>query len=643
MIRLILFIIACYFISISAFGQEALTGIEINQKIQYNLSTYGKPGLKSNIKLTLPFFDDFSEHGIYPNPNRWADNDVFINNDYPVFPVTAGVATFDALDENGVLHPNAGNNRFRADYLTSQTIRLDSVFSSVPKALTPADSIYLSFYFQPEGLGFAPAEGDSLVLEFFVDMQNDSLNHWVKVWSTPGMTLNEFFAMHNQYFKRVMIPIKDTMFLKQGFRFRFYNIASIRYPSAPSHQSNRDQWNLDYVYLDHNRSYNDRYYRDIAFANKPSSFLKKYQSMPYNQFIQNFVMEMRDTLQIRISNLNNTTTTGSYRYLVTRSTGTQVSNYESGTHVLQPQSQAGFVSHPAMARPPVNFAFPVNEPNPVFNITHILRSHDNYTPGSNDTIIYQQVFSDYYAYDDGTAEAGYGLTFAGGNIAYRFSLNKPDTLAAVRIFFNRTLNNANQKYFHIRIWSELGGKPGNLIQEELFFRVEYGDGLNGFYNYDLEDPVFIENSLFPGLVYYIGIEQTTADLLNIGFDRNNNNKHNIFYACGNDWCNTMFDGSLMIRPVLGTKGPTGISRDIQVHAPLQVFPNPARSGYLNIDHTENQWLSNSNYHIMNISGNVLQEGPVSKQIDISTLPSGVYMLHVFRNDRSTTTRFVVIN
>ena len=33
--------------------------------------------------ITLPFVDDFSYDGIYPNPNLWADSDVYINRDYP--------------------------------------------------------------------------------------------------------------------------------------------------------------------------------------------------------------------------------------------------------------------------------------------------------------------------------------------------------------------------------------------------------------------------------------------------------------------------------------------------------------------------------------------------------------------------------
>lgn len=640
MIRKLTIFIFLIFFATLLHAQEVLTGLQVNPAVRQAAMDNNQRHFKNEIQLELPFFDDFSGDGIFPSLGLWTDRDVFINNDYPVFPITAGVATFDAIDETGMLYPNASDNRFRADYLTSQAIRLDSVFFPDPRALTAADSIYLSFYFQPEGLGFAPVEGDSLVLEFFHDHPVDSLKNWIKVWSAPGTTLNEFFAQNGTYFKRIMIPVTDSAYLKPGFRFRFYNIASIRFLNAPSHQSNRDHWHIDYVYLDHNRNINDIYYSDIAFVNKPGSFLKSYQAMPYRQYKQNFVNEMRDSLRVRISNLNNTSTNGSYRYVVNSSGGNHLQTYETATFSFQPYSQSGYVSQVAVARPPVNFVFPVtSDLQTSYNITHILRSQDGYSQGNNDTVRYRQVFADYYAYDDGTAEAGFGLTNA-GLMATRFKLNTPDTLTQARIFFNRTLNNANQKYFHLQVWNDFGGKPGELIYQQLFLRVEYNDGLNWFYTYFLDDPVFIDNTRFPGLTFYVGLEQTTSDLLNIGFDRNNNSKENIFYFYGDDWFNTMFDGSLMIRPVMGTTGILGAPIVSAGQIPLYVYPNPVSDGVLNLRIKE-EWQHNSYYQIISLTGTVLLEGSTTTRIDVSILPSGMYLLRLTNGEKTGFTRFVV--
>lgn len=639
-LRITIFI-GCLLISTLLSAQEILTGTQTNSAIIEAINKGQKPMLKSNHVLSLPFFDDFSDDGVFPNPNNWINNDVYINNDYPVFPVTMGVATFDALDENGLLHPDAGQNIFVADYLTSYPIRLDSVFTPSPSALSASDSIYLSFYYQPEGFGFAPSEGDSLVLEFYLDHPVDSLKGWQKVWSAPGMTLNAFFALHGVYFKRVMIAIKDEAFLRPGFRLRFYNIASIRYPTAPSHQSNRDQWNIDFVYFNRSRTINDIYYNDAAFASKPGSFLRSYQSMPYKQYRQNFVSEMTDSLRVRVSNLSNTATAGSYSYTVSRPNGNILRTYNSGSVLFQPYVQSGFVSQAPVARPPVEFVFPIDQEDITtsFIITHTLQSND-FVSGSNDTITYHQVFSDYYAYDDGTAEAGYGLTNAGGRLAYRFKLNAPDTLTAFNAFFNRTLNNANQKYFNFQVYNDFGGKPGNLIYEAFNFRVEYGiNGVNVFRNYLLSDHVLINNVQFPGLVFYIGIEQTTADLLNLGFDRNINSKQYIWYYQNDDWNNTMFDGSLMLRPVLGTVNVAGIP-ETGDQPLLRVFPNPVTTGVLNLDGSES-WFAQSHFQILNLTGTTLLEGRANRQMDAGSLPNGMYLLRITNGEKTAVTRFII--
>jgi hypothetical protein len=642
MIRTITIILTIILFAGIAQAQEVITGLQVNSSVKAAIAEQGQPSLKNDVLLTLPFFDDFSDGGVFPSSARWADHDVFINNDYPVFPITTGVATFDAIDANGELHPNAGDNRFRSDYLTSHPIRLDSVFLPEPGILEASDSIYLSFYFQPEGLGFEPAAGDSLVLEFFHDHPVDSLKQWVKMWSTPGMSLNAFFALHGSYFKNVMIPIVDSAFLKPGFRFRFYNIASIRYPTVPSRQSNRDHWHVDYIYINANRSINDVFYPDIALVNNPGSFLKSYQAMPYRQYKQNFVNEMRDSIRVRVSNLNNTSTTGSYRYVVSRSDGSHLQTYESGNFTFQPFANAGYVSQPAIARPPINFVFPVNnEPEATFDITHILTSQDNYTAGTNDTIRFIQSFLDYYAYDDGTAEAGYGMSNAGGMMAYKFRLNTPDTLTSVSIFFNRTLNNSNQRYFHFQVWNDLGGKPGEIIYEQLNDRVEYGEGLNGFRAYNFNEHILIDNVRFPGLVFYVGLEQTTADMLNIGFDRNNLANQQIFYFLDNTWFNSMYDGALMIRPVLGTTGVSGIGPGFSANIPLQVFPNPASDGFINVKIDE-QLVGTGIFQILNLTGILMHEEKISRRMDVSHLPSGMYLLRLISGGQTGVTRFTVI-
>ena len=100
--------------------------------------------------------DDFSHSDMYPDSTKWTDNNVLVNDGFPLCPPNRNGATFDVLDANGKVYSYAISNAFVAEYLTSARIRLDSIMEPEPRALTPADSIYLSFYYQPQGNGNAP-------------------------------------------------------------------------------------------------------------------------------------------------------------------------------------------------------------------------------------------------------------------------------------------------------------------------------------------------------------------------------------------------------------------------------------------------------------------------------------------------------
>lgn len=262
--------------------------------------------IKDYESIFLPFEDDFSYTGVYPDTNLWIDNYTYINAEYPIYPVDYGVATLDVLDANGDLYNHANQYSFIADHLTSYPIRLDSVFDPAQGTLieiTPADSVYLSFYYQPQGWGDVPLPDDSLVLEFgnysgdtvFSHMEyfwlytneGDSINpgdeiiydgfgcdtnyiladriyvypdsilvpcdsvfvletNWTPMWSALGEPVDTFMTNNDIFFKQVMIPITDTIWFEDDFQFRFYNMGSIS--DINSWQSNTDHWHIDKVY-----------------------------------------------------------------------------------------------------------------------------------------------------------------------------------------------------------------------------------------------------------------------------------------------------------------------------------------------------------------------------------------------------------
>ena len=186
-------------------AQEVLTGFYHGEK---QTTRYVNPE-----GLFLPFFDDFNHVRLYPDSTKWTDNNALVNDGFPLCPPNRNAATLDALDANGRVYEYAISNAFISEYLTSARIRLDSVMDPEPRALTPADSLYFSFYYQPQGNGMPPEPHDSLVLQFgtateqqeflyldyqnfniadiFAEMQVDTLFPGDTVWAfgscIPGM------------------------------------------------------------------------------------------------------------------------------------------------------------------------------------------------------------------------------------------------------------------------------------------------------------------------------------------------------------------------------------------------------------------------------------------------------------------------
>ena len=125
-------------------AQEILTGF--NHGTDTKSSHY-----INNEGIFLPFFDDFSQSRLFPDPTKWIDRNALVTDGFPMNPPTKNAATLDVLDEHGCVYDYAISNPFVAEFLTSARIRLDSIMEPEPRALTPADSLYFSFWYQPQG------------------------------------------------------------------------------------------------------------------------------------------------------------------------------------------------------------------------------------------------------------------------------------------------------------------------------------------------------------------------------------------------------------------------------------------------------------------------------------------------------------
>ena len=184
-----------------------------------------------------------------------------------------------------------------------------------------------------------------------------------------------------------------------------------------------------------------------------------------------------------------------------------------------------------------------------------------------------------YAYDDGSPEAGYGLSIENAELAYKFALNvEPDTLSSVEIFFNSTIDSANLQPFYLEVWDSKNGYPNNELYSK-YVQPHNSISLDQFNIFTLDTALILKTDTF-----YIRMIQTTEDNLNIGFDLNDNSSKRIYYYIPgyNQWYNSMYSGSLMIRPILGPDSlqHVGIKEKKSNTFEATIYPNPLNGNTL---------------------------------------------------------------
>lgn len=550
----------------------------------------------------------------------WLDHYAYHNYRYGVSPPTLGLVTFDGLNEQGYPYdfssPTASGV---CDYLTSKPIDLSG--------LSASDSVFLSFYYQPKGLGDTPETGDSLVLQFY-DPTAAPTERWKRAWSVPGTALHRF--------KQVLVHVKQPQYLTNAFQFRFYNIG-VKSGSI-------DHWHVDYVFLDRFRKKTDTISGplrdDVAFQYQATTLLNnKYTSMPLSHFSINPMSFMRDTLSvfkrnndigsnvvgnlgIEVSYKNNTLF--AYNFNPEIETPAALSNYRTVYNL----DTLNIVYDTAM----------VDSCAAVFDVKFFHKTSPDFCE-DNDTMRLSQVFSNYYAYDDATAEAAYGLTADPGVqilMANGFTLAKPDVISGVAIHFTPSVVNADNRTFNLTLWDNAGtsGGPGNIIyQETILYDVIYGNVNNKYHVYQLSSPLTISGTV------YVGFKQTSNDKINVGFDLNTNTREKIYYDVGFGWNTTSFKGSLMVRPVFNSCVIDVVSvKDEEKLEENQVviYPNPA-GHEVNIRSLQPV----EQVTVYDMAGQQLMNVSASTVINLEHLSGGVYILRVKTQAGHTTHRLVV--
>lgn len=530
----------------------------------------------------------------------WEESEAYHNFRFAVNPWTLGVATFDGLDEFGYPYDFGSATTNFADHLTSKPIDMSGVVAS--------DSIYFSFLYETEGFGDVPESGDSLILEFYAK----DLLQWNQIWSVGGAPLDSFKFAH--------ILLDNPDYFKKGFQFRFKNLGGL--------SGSLDHFHLDYVKLRTLSGYQDTLFKDFAIVYPVNTLIKEFTSVPWDHWKNNFSGKMSDAVVMTVRN----------------SSDNPENNLDGSSEVFHGGSSeatpfvltggilsGGAINYAAKSFYQSNHDFSGGYhfdetkigPNQTFDVTTVVAAQFPTFTG-NDSTFTKQVFENYYAYDDGSAEQAYGVTVAQGRVAIQYEAYEADSLIGMNVHWVPSVNDVSNKLFLMTVWDDNGGVPGNVIYEDDFFfprQPKYEFDRNLFTTYYLADTM----KLPIAGKFYVGWRQFDSDRLNVGLDKNIDNSSKTFFSLdgGASWGGSGISGSVMIRPIFSTEmdASLGIRDEVEDINPLvTVYPNPT-SNSINIQ-VENGLYSG--VQVFDLTGRLVVETS-SSEVDLSASPNGVYI------------------
>lgn len=608
------------------------------------ISTKTNARTKALTAIPLPLWDDFSyasESLFYPYDTIWENGkSVWVNNGRGINSPSIGVATFDGIDSLG--KPYSVNDILAkgiGDRLESRALQMSLV------EVTNRESVYLSFYFQFRGNGEPPDAGDQLI----ISIKNDK-GKWdiLKTIENDG-------TYSSSTFYPVMLPIIGDQYFHDAFQFRFESFGRLSGPY--------DTWNLDYVYINQGRSPVDTSYPDRTITSTLTSLFSTYYAMPLRHFLLDPTASIiKPTVPVFNLKSKNDVDPNSppdeqpFNYTTT-ATITTVKNKEvtdSVTVNLDTKQEPGFNISPITVSvltvkttpAPALFSADADSIHVLFKLG--LSTKDNQTPAQdgdydvlkyqpidfryNDTIQANYILSDYYAYDDGSAEYGASLVQPGSRMAYLFELNtnKFDTIVRVDFYFPKFGDESSQ-VMQLQILRDLTNAPGSLLYTENI--TIQRSQKNKIWRHTLTRPIGIDKR------FYIALKQNSTAIIPIGLDKNTDSGKKMFFNSNGTWTqNVNVKGSLMIRPAFG-KGDsvnTAVSRPKEIVQ--RAYPNP-NTGVFFVP------ASSERVHIFDMTGRMVEfEESTSedqKRIELKFPVRGIYVLKVFKRDEIYTQKIMV--
>jgi hypothetical protein len=585
--------------------------------------------------LSLPFFDDFTSplEGA-PSILRWqAKGGALVNNRFALTPLTRGTATLDGLNARGVTYSGGATTSPNAalDSLVSQPINL--------AGLASADNVVLSFAWQAGtivGIPFRNFTSSPVKLELFVK----SLVNGNAVWESKWVA---FSAGQRTPFRQQTIALDQAKYLHGDFQFMFV--------ATGNTTVNSDAWGVDYVLLNRGRTLTDTTFVDAAtgaglVGANPSgglrSPLRRFSSMPVWQYNAATSSELNPAMGVNVTNLNtplplSVTTTGTVRELpsgVPFGTWLQNQNVIPANTRQEPRTgDAGGAPLPTTAAAKrLRYTMYITSREPVTSSTI-----------ANDTISRDLELSNYYAYDDGTAESATQLfPYPNGQqsaLAYRFDLNQPDYVRGLRLY-PVFLNDLAARPVTISIWDDNAGVPALNPRATKTYTIQYPypAGWN-YYQVDFDQPVRVTGS------FYVGFSQpSTGRYLQYAADLNSTYPAQRIFRRDNTGVWTELPPSntsavLIMRPVMTNNIATSTA-SAQEAAAYSLYPNPAH-GIVTVTGP-----AFARAAVLDALGRSVWEQPAAQagkpELNLPTLPAGVYTVRLTLADGRTVSRRLLL-